>query len=137
MTDYAVMVVCFIAEKAKSGQTSVTSTEIAQETKLGRPAIGQILNALSKAEILVSKRGVKGGHNLSKAPSEISLYEIISALEGGVTLTDCVEPGDKDCEYSSACSCHGQWGSVNKQLVQVFKNTSIEDMIQSGRSCNG
>ncbi|MDZ7810237.1 MAG: Rrf2 family transcriptional regulator [Arhodomonas sp.] len=99
-TDYGIGILSMLARDAGA---RVTASTLAERRGLPQPMVSKILKHLARAGILVSYRGAKGGYGLARDPDEITVAEIIAALEGPIALTECVEEGVEACQYSSYC----------------------------------
>ncbi|MCI5060943.1 MAG: SUF system Fe-S cluster assembly regulator [Alphaproteobacteria bacterium] len=132
MTDYAVVV---LAEMALHAGVRMSASHLAQSTKLPEPTVSKILKLLAKHNLVISRRGVNGGYLLSKSPDEIDMAAVITALDGPIALTACVE-GSKDCcEYKDMCAMKGQWNPVNMAMRNALRDVSLAQMI--GGKVNG
>lgn len=113
----------------EQGPTSVR--DIAERTGLPQPYLEQILLALKGAGLVKSKRGVGGGYTLARPPSEIRLNEIISAVDGPITLGDFGEPHqDGSCDHEGQCVLLAIWkqtGDHMRQHLEGFTLASIAD----------
>ncbi len=87
LTDYGIVVMAHLAG-CEDGD-SHNARELAEETRLPAPFVSKILKSLTRAGLLVSQRGSKGGYSLARTPGEISVVEMITALEGPVGITEC------------------------------------------------
>ena len=123
-TDYAIRCVYYLAGK-KSGVTMVD--EISKEMNIPKSFLAKILQKLGKGSVVKSYRGVKGGFMLSRAPEEISLLEVIEAVQGPVAMNICAL--DKAlCERSTACAIHPVWVEIRKQLEQTLRRKNFADL---------
>lgn len=113
-----------------SGPTSVR--DIAERTGLPQPYLEQILLALKGAGLVRSKRGVGGGYVLARAPEEIRLSEILSAVDGPITLGDFGQPHqDGSCDHEGQCVLLAIWnqaGEVMRRHLDGFTLASIADV---------
>ena len=101
MTDYAV--VCLGMLSVKSG-LPMSASELSKETGLTLYTVQKILKIIvSKSDLISAHRGALGGYALNRKSSEISVVEIIEALEGPITLTACVDNSENICEASNIC----------------------------------
>ena len=101
MTDYAV--VCLGMLSRKPGYP-MSATELSKETGLTLYTVQKILKIIvSKSNLISAHRGALGGYILNRNSSEISVVEIIEALEGPITLTSCVDNSENLCESSDIC----------------------------------
>ena len=78
--------------------------------------------------MLLSQRGVKGGYRLSRQPTEISVADIISALDGPIALTLCIENGPRSCDVESICPNRHGWHRVNEAVRQALHSVSLAEM---------
>ncbi len=111
----------------ETGPTSVR--DIAERTGLPQPYLEQILLALKGAGLVRSKRGVGGGYILARLPAEIRLSEILSAVDGPITLGDFGQPHqDGACDHEGQCVLLAIWnqaGDVMRQHLDGFTLASI------------
>ena len=128
LTDYAVVVMSQMAQQP--GQMR-NSSEISQDSNVPLPTVAKILNALSKADLVVAQRGASGGYSLSRAPREIAVSEIIQALEGPIALTACVTGATETCDGESLCPLRGHWNKVNLAIKQALDRVSLEEIAVS------
>ncbi len=103
--------------------------EIAKRQELSCKYLEQLVIPLKKARLVNSIRGPKGGHMLAKSPEDISIGQIIKALEGGFDLTDCVT-NDNVCQRSSDCMIRNIWIDVTSMMYQKLDSVSLLELIQ-------
>ena len=115
--DYACRALLSLALRGDAGgPTSVR--DIAERTALPQPYLEQILLALKGAGLVRSKRGVGGGYVLARPPAEIRLSEILSAVDGPITLGDFGEPHQNGaCDHEGQCVLLAIW----KQSAEVMR----------------
>jgi Rrf2 family protein len=113
-------------------ETPTAVRDIAERTGLPQPYLEQILLALKGAGLVRSKRGVGGGYVLARPPEEIHLSEIISAVDGPITLGDFGEPHqDGACDHEGQCVLLAIWkqsGEVMRRHLEGFTLASIADV---------
>lgn len=129
--DYACRALLSLALHAdEGGPTSVR--DIAERTGLPQPYLEQILLALKGAGLVRSKRGVGGGYILARPPDEILLSEIVSAVEGPITLGDFGQPHqDGACDHEGQCVLLSIWDRAGKHMrtyLDGFTLAGIADM---------
>ena len=114
--DYACRALLSLALHADcEGPTSVR--DIAERTALPQPYLEQILLALKGAGLVRSKRGVGGGYVLAKQPGEIRLSEIVSAVDGPITLGDFGQPHeDGACDHEGQCVLTAVWNEAGDHM---------------------
>lgn len=126
LADYAVVVLAALARRGGEGASAVALSE---ETKIPEPTVSKVLKLLARGEVLESTRGANGGYRLERAPREISVAEIIMAIEGPVSMTACVEGGAGECcDFSAYCQVKGRWDDVNHAIREALTGITLEDM---------
>jgi len=127
MTDYAV--VCLGALARKPGN-SKSATELSKETGLKLYTVQKLLKLLvSKSDFIRANRGPHGGYTLNKNSSDISVVEIIEALDGPITLTSCVDNSESFCESSDICFLGGKWNKINEIIRKSLNDISLKDLL--------
>ena len=127
MTDYAV--VCLGTLARKPGY-SMSATELSKETGLALYTVQKILKLLvSKSELIRANRGALGGYVLNRNSSEITVVEIIEALDGPITLTSCVDKSKSYCEASDICFLGGKWNKINEIIRKSLNDISLKDLL--------
>src|SRR6478735_12215713 len=115
-----------------TGPTSVR--DIAERTGLPQPYLEQILLALKGAGIVRSKRGVGGGYILAREPSLITLGEIVSAVDGPITLGDFGEPHqDGACDHEGQCVLLAVWKSAGEQMRRLLDGFTLQSVADAAR----
>ena len=125
LTDYGVVV---LTQMSRSPNDLRTAPQIAQETGVPLPTVAKLLNALAHEDLIESHRGATGGYTLNRPASEISVAEIIQALEGPIALTACVEGSEDDCGVAALCPMRGNWDRVNKAIHEALSEVTLADM---------
>jgi Rrf2 family iron-sulfur cluster assembly transcriptional regulator len=125
--DYASRALLSLALHDDEGPTSVR--DIAERTGLPQPYLEQILLALKGAGLVRSKRGVGGGYVLARAPSEITLAQIVSAVDGPIQAGDFGEPHtDGACDHEGQCVLLAIWGDVGARLRSMLSGYTLADL---------
>lgn len=126
LTDYGTVVMTYLARE--DGRLHAVS-EIAAEIRVAAPTVSKILKQLVHEGLVVSHRGVKGGYSLARRPEQISMVEIIDALEGRVGLTECgSSPGL--CAQESLCSIRTNWQRINGAVREALAGVSLAEMAE-------
>ncbi|MFB3915913.1 MAG: SUF system Fe-S cluster assembly regulator [Terriglobales bacterium] len=127
LTDYAIVV---MTQMARAPERPLhTARDLAAETQLPLPTVSKILKQLLTAGLLVSHRGVKGGYTLSRAPREISVGQIIAAIEGPVGATECSSGVPGLCDLEPHCPMSSNWRIISLALRQALENLTLPDLI--------
>jgi len=103
--------------------------EIAQNQEISYKYLDQIMNSLKIAGLITKAAGPKKGYILTRKPADITVYDIHTAFEPGICVIDCMAPGFP-CNRDKFCSLKGFWGNLNNQIIQYFKSTTIEHLIE-------
>lgn len=124
LTDYGtVMMSCMARETGRV----FAATELAAASRVGLPTASKILKRLVAAELLRSVRGAKGGYRLARSAGEISLAQVITALEGPLGLTEC-SAGAGLCAQEGSCAIRPNWQAIDGVLRRVLEQTSLADL---------
>jgi len=117
------------------GDTPVSVRDIAGRTGLPQPYLEQILLALKGAGLVRSKRGVGGGYVLAREPAEITLGDIVSAVDGPITLGDFGEPHtDGACDHEGQCVLLAVWADTAEHMRRHLDALHLDDL---ARMANG
>lgn len=126
-TDYAIRCVLHLSEAPNN---VIMVDEIARARVIPKSFLSKILQKLAKANIVKSYRGVKGGFQIAKAPSEINLLDVIDAIEGPVAMNRCAV-NRKVCSLISNCAVHPIWVELRKDVEKKLKKTDFAKLIES------
>jgi len=126
MTDYAVVV---MAQMALRPDGEMTAAQIARDTGMPAPTVAKLMTALARGGLAASHRGVAGGYRLARPAEEISVAEIITALEGPIALTACVDGAIDNCDVESLCPMRGNWDKVNRAIRRALQELTLADMM--------
>ncbi|MHB8669858.1 MAG: RrF2 family transcriptional regulator [Acidimicrobiales bacterium] len=108
--------------------------DIAERTGLPQPYLEQILLALKGAGLVVSKRGVGGGYVLAHDPSDITLGQIVSAVDGPIVVGDFGEPHqDGACNHEGQCVLLGVWAETGDHMRRHLDSFTLADIVARAR----
>lgn len=115
----------------KNHGSAVTAKEIADQHNISYELVAKVLQSLTKNEIAISFQGVKGGYSLKKNPLEISLIDLIKAVEPDYHITNCLKTDSikSDCTNSECCKIKDPLAEVQKKIDQVFFETKLAHII--------
>lgn len=128
--DYAVRAVLYLAQLGED-QRAATS-QIAQEQQIPPSFLAKIVSQLSVAGLLQTSRGARGGVSLARDPEQISLLEVIEAIDGPILLNDCV--GNGDCTFGDDCPMKPIWCDAQAELVSRLRQTTFDQFIKTDLS---
>lgn len=105
--------------------------QIAESQDISMRYLEHILNVLRASGLVKSTRGAKGGYELAKHPSEITLGEIIRSLEGPMNIVPCLD--DDTCERKPICAMYEVWKKIKESIDKVLDSLTLEDMRKRDR----
>jgi Rrf2 family protein len=128
--DYAVRAVLYLA---RLGQTERAATsQVAQEQHIPPSFLAKIISQLSIAGLLHTSRGARGGVTLAREPKDITLLEVIEAIDGPILLNECVGESDT-CTFDEQCPLRPVWCEAQSDLVARLKGTDFAQLLQQSR----
>jgi FeS assembly SUF system regulator len=127
LTDYAVAALV----RLSAAEGVETSPGISAAIGIPEPTVAKVLKILAGHGLVVSTRGARGGYRLGRPLAEISVAEIIVAVDGPIALASCVEGSGGSCESQTLCPVAGRWDPVNTAIRSALQNISLADMAQA------
>jgi Rrf2 family protein len=124
--DYAVRAVLHLA---RNGEQRIATNVIADEQHIPPSFLAKIVSQLSIAGLLHTSRGARGGVTLAREPKEISLLEVIEAIDGPIQLNECVGENGT-CSFDDTCPLRPVWRDAHEDLVRRLKGTNFAEMIR-------
>ncbi len=104
----------------------VTVRHISEELGISFHFLAKILQSLTQHGVLQSFRGPNGGVSLAKPATEIRLTELLNAIDGPTMFDECIM-GLPGCGHERPCPLHDQWASAQKQIIELFENTTLAE----------
>jgi Rrf2 family transcriptional regulator, iron-sulfur cluster assembly transcription factor len=130
---YGIRAVTYIASQPRGGG-NIGLRQISTALGLPTPFLAKILQLLAKQKVLNSTKGPHGGFVLLKKPEEISLYDIVVAIDGDEIFTSCVMH-NHECRNSdkekAPCLLHDDYTKIRSSLLQLFKSKTIANIVRS------
>ncbi len=112
------------------GKGPITIKEIADRQGISFSYLEQILHKLGKSGLIDSVRGPSGGYLLARKPAELTIGDIVRALEGPIALSHCLEPGDSgDCNHTDDCVARMVWARVGAKIEEALDSISFHDLL--------
>jgi FeS assembly SUF system regulator len=125
MTDYAMLI---LSKMAREPEAVMSASFLADALHLSGPTVSKILKILGDAGLVVSIRGADGGYHLNKMAANINVAEVIAAMEGDLTMTECCETTNL-CSLGSMCAMQDNWLKINGLIKSLLSRISILDMV--------
>lgn len=129
-SDYGIVLMTHLAAgRGRSADAPVLNArDLAGATNLPLPTVSKILKGLARGGLLVSHRGVKGGYSLARPPREISVEEIIRALEGPIAITECLDHSTDECGIEFCCPVRTNWQRINEAVRDALRDIPLSEM---------
>jgi FeS assembly SUF system regulator len=125
LADYGIVV---MTQLATCSRPSYNARDLAQDANLPQPFVSKILKLLAKYGLLESHRGIKGGYALARKSEEISVAEIIRALEGPIAVTECTDAVHGECGLQPGCPVSANWHVINRAIYQALEKITLAEM---------
>lgn len=123
-TEYGMMMITQLSKEGKGGLVSVRTM---QESGLPRSFLVKIARDLIKAKLIVAKEGRGGGYSLAKEPSEVTLKEVVEAIDGEVATTSCLMHGAKKCPLADKCPHRAMMSKLTDEINGILTNYKLTD----------
>ena len=124
--DYATRAILYLARN-RNGKRVATS-QVAKEQKIPSSFLAKIISQLSIAGLLHTSRGAHGGISLARNPEQITLLQVIEAIDGPIQLNVCVER-EGVCSFEDNCPIQLVWCDAQNELITKLRNTSFAELI--------
>ena len=130
MTKQADYGIVLLTHLASTPDRRFAAPELAEATHLPAPTVSKILKLLAREGLLESHRGVKGGYSLAEEPEDISVARMITALDGPIAFTECVEDVPGICSQESFCRVKGHWQTINQTVRGALESVSLAHLTE-------
>lgn len=126
LADYGVVL---LGHMARSEDAIHNAHSLAEKTGVPLPTVSKVLSALGRARLVTPVRGPGGGFKLARNAREISVAEIVGAIDGPIALTQCIERGPGTCEVEPFCPSRGGWQAINSAVRRALEGVSVAELI--------
>ena len=110
------------------GKARLSVNQLAEKQGVSLAYLEQLVAALKKAGLVEATRGASGGYTLTRPPEQISVGEVLRALEGTTAILDCVGTESVGCTNACSCSARPLWLKLQMRIDDVLNTTTIKDM---------
>jgi FeS assembly SUF system regulator len=131
MTKQADYAIVLLTRMATDPESQFNASEIADQTGLPQPIVGKILKLLARRGLLLSHRGAKGGYRLAHTAVEITVAQIIEAVEGPIAITECVDETPGECSQEPVCPVRSNWQQINFAVRNALEQITLQEMTRS------
>ena len=126
MTDYAVVV---LGQMARDPGRVRTAAALSETTAIPLPTVSKLLKTLAGVGLVTSHRGANGGYSVDRAAEQVTVADIVQAIDGPIALTACVDVSDGQCEVSGSCPISGNWDRVNQAVRRALEDVTLADLL--------
>lgn len=136
LTDYAIVVLARLGQANAAGRVTAVP-ELALASGLAEPTVAKVLKILAQAGLVEGLRGARGGYRLSRTLECIPLSDVITAFEGPIALTACVDGAAGGCESEGCCPVRGRWDPVNRAIRDALAGVTVAQLANTppARQC--
>ena len=135
--DYAVFIMSYLAERAADEEKGrlVSAQELADQSGLSRSVVANLLKQLTRAGLLESERGIRGGYRLALPADAIDLRRILEVVSGPFAFVDCAHDGqpdeaERDCSMVSFCPSRNAMRVVHGRIARLLEDIRLSELIQ-------
>jgi Rrf2 family protein len=138
--DYAVFLMCHLAQRGPLGTADVVSAhDLAEHSGLNKSVVANLLKDLTRAGLLESVRGLRGGYRLARPAEDVSLGNILEVVEGPFLLVDCAhdeatdaQPGDEHyCSLESVCPSRSPMRVLHERIARLMNELKLPELLGS------
>ena len=130
---YGIHVMYDLALNAEKGPQSIKA--ISERGDMPDAYLEQLIAVLKREGLVTSTRGALGGYMLSRPANEITVGDVLRALEGGLSLVDCLD-GEESCGKSCACPSRIVWMKLRDGMNAIVDGITLQDMVEDYRRMN-
>ncbi|MFC3716992.1 SUF system Fe-S cluster assembly regulator [Luteimonas soli] len=125
LTDYATVVLTVLASEPDA---VASAAGLAERAGLEAPTVAKLLKPLAQAGLVEAFRGANGGYRLARPAQDISLFEVVEAMEGPLGMTECsVHAGS--CGIEDSCNVRANWRRINDVVADALRGVSLAQML--------
>jgi Rrf2 family protein len=131
-TEYSLIIALHLARRGRAGADPVAARELAEVERLPADYVEQILLRLRRAGLVESVRGARGGYNLAREPSRITVRDVMTASERQTFEMNCTaHPVDAErCDPSSSCSIRPVWHALQRRIDDFLSGITLADLLK-------
>lgn len=129
--DYALRAMLYLARlKSEEGENKRAATsKIAESQEIPSSFLAKIISQLSIAGLIHTSRGARGGVSLARKPEEISLLDVVEAIDGPITLNECTKDPSV-CSFGDSCPIHEVWCETQAEMAHRLKQATFDKLLE-------
>lgn len=125
LTDYATVIMTVLAD----APDVLSAQDVAVSARLELPTVSKLLKQLAHAGLVDSFRGVNGGYRLAREAAQITIAQIVTAMEGPIGMTECSAHVGL-CDHESHCGVRVNWQRINQAIAHALASVTLADMLK-------
>lgn len=125
LTDYATVILTFLALQPSQ---IISAAVITKACRLSLPTVRKLLKILAEAGLVIAFRGTEGGYQLARSITEITIADVVIAIEGKLAITECCL--STHCSLDAWCAVKENWKHINKMILNTLAGVKLSDMIR-------
>lgn len=118
----------------ESADGLLSASCLARNAGMPEPTVSKVLKILARHDLIASVRGPAGGYKLARPAADITVAEIVTAVDGPISLTACVHKAEEHCDYASHCVVNGRWDEVNLAIQSALEDVTLGDMMRKDKT---
>lgn len=123
--DYAIRAVVYLSNPSVDGR--VPTGVIAEAENIPQPFLTKVISQLSTAGLVITSRGMGGGVMLARSPEEITLLDVIEAVDGPILISHCLRRPNT-CQIESHSAVHDTWANIQARLIQDLESVTMAEL---------
>ena len=129
--DYALRAMLYLAKLEKDVRAA--TSQIADEQQIPPSFLAKIISQLSIAGLILTSRGARGGVTLARQPEEITLLDVVEAIDGPISLNVCSHSAGA-CPFGDECPIQPIWSDAQHELVEKLRSTNFGQLIKNSKN---
>lgn len=125
LADYAVLIMHCLSQHMDERYSAAA---VSERIGIAAPTVSKILKLLNEAKLVTSTRGTQGGYQLARASENMSLADIVTAIDGSPAMTECSQVNGC-CQYDQHCELRSNWQYINDIIFKVLNHVTLRDMM--------
>jgi Rrf2 family transcriptional regulator, cysteine metabolism repressor len=137
-----------VALALRHGNGSTLLREIARQEGISEKYLGQIIIPLKASGLVISHRGAHGGYSLARPPEDITVKDVVEAIEGAIAPVPCVDPSagasrgecgenPSGCDRATTCVAIGVWRTLRDDIVRTLSSFTLNTLAREARELTG
>jgi Rrf2 family protein len=127
--DYALRAILYLARHELTNHEPATTREIAEEKLIPPSFLAKIISQLQISGLIHTSRGAKGGVSLARKPEEISLLDVVEAIDGPISLNQCTKD-PSNCLFGDSCPLHEIWCETQAEMVAKLRAATFDKLLE-------